>query len=118
MVTGTMDKVVTKKGAGNKEASGFLDGAFTSITNALWMLAWVVVFIIEAVLSVGSLLTSLVSLLCGIIAAVVGAIAGLFAKVSGIFSDLRDEIKAAYVNWKAKQDRIAAKAKHLEAMES
>jgi len=110
-------EAVAVHGAGNKEASGFLEGAFGSITNALWMLAWVVEFVVESILAIISLLTGLVAMALGVIAAIAGAIAGLFSKVAGILSDLRDEIKAAFVNWKARKDRIAAQAKKLEAME-
>jgi len=108
----------TRKGQGNKEASGFAESAFNSISSALWMLAYMLVFLIEMVLTAMSLITSLVSLILGVLAAIAGAIAGVAAKIAGMCSDLKDEVKAAWVNWKDKKERIAARAKQLEALEA
>ncbi len=108
----------TRKGQANKEASGFVEGAYNSISSALWMLAYVLVFLVEMLLTAASLITSIVSLILGILTAVTGAIAGVTAKIAGMCSDLKDEVKAAWVNWKDKKDRIAARAKQLEAQES
>ena len=104
--------------AGGKEASGFMEGAFSNISSALWMLAYVLVFAVEMVLVVASLITGAISLALGVLAAIAGAVAGIAAKIAGLCSDLRDEVKESWLNWKAKKDRIAAQAKKLEAMEA
>lgn len=112
------EEAVSGKGQGNKEATGFMESSFSAVSNALWMLVWALVFVVEILLVAVSLITAAVSVVLGAIAAIATAVAGIAAKIAGIVSDLRDEIKAAFVNWKAKKDRIAAQAKRLEAMES
>ena len=112
------EEAVARKGQGNKEASGFMESSLSAVSNALWMLVWALVFVVELILTAISLVTGLISLVLGILAAIATAVAGIAAKIAGMVSDLRDEIKTSFVNWKARKDRIAAQAKRLEAMES
>jgi len=115
---GKEQEAVAKKGQGNKEAGGFMESSFGAVSNALWMLVWALVFVVELVLTAISLVTGLASLVLGILAAIATAIAGIAAKIAGVVSELRDEIKASFVNWKDRKDRQAAIAKQLEAAET
>lgn len=110
--------IVTKKGQGSKEASSFMESSFNGLSSALWMLVYLVVFVVETILTIVALALAAISTVTGWIAAAANAVAAATAKFAGIFSDLRDEAKSAFVNWKAKKDRIAARAKQLEAQEA
>ena len=112
------EDAVSIKGQGNKEAAGHMAGSYGNASNAMSFLPAVGVFLLEAILSLVSFVTGAIAVVVGGVAAVVGAIAGALTKISGMCSDLKDEIKASFVNWKAKNDRIAAQAKKLEAMEA
>lgn len=115
---GQEQEAVARKGQGNKEASSFMDSSFNAVSSALWMLLWALIFVVELILTAVSLVTGLASLTLGILAAIVTAVAGIAAKIAGMVSDLRDEIKASFVNWKVRKDRQATIAKQLEATEA
>lgn len=121
MVTnaGTMDrKAVAAKGTGNREASEFMNSAFRGVKSALWTLVLFIEILVVAILSIVSAIASAISWVAGMVAMIANSVAAFFALVYSKVAEIRDEIHAAFVNWKAKQDRIAAKAEQLEAQEA
>jgi hypothetical protein len=112
------EEAIAVHGTGNREASGYMKGSFQNASSSTWTLPGLAVALGEFLLTVLSILFDGVAMVLGYILMLLGALAGAFKKIGGICSDTRDEMKAAFVNWKNKKDRVAKRAEQLEALES
>ena len=112
----TIEQKGTRDKAAHKEAAGFFESAYKTLTTSLWMVAWIVIAVIEVILALVSAITSLVSAALGIVSAIAAAISSISAKVSGIISDTKDELKESWLSWKQKKDEASRRAEAFERM--